>query len=177
MFIHRVFHAFILSLLFALANSQSTMVVSVISTTTVHATASDSDACNNFYGACVVYGNQGAPYTTTVYRDTTSAPTAVVTSSKTVVQTTTVSDAGACSDFAGSCVVYGGENGGAAYTTTVTGYQGGQVDGQRPLGDSDGYIAQNKGSRPELIGAGSTLATGICAFLSGAVIILVTAWL
>lgn len=141
------------------------MVVSVISTTTVHATASGSDACNNFYGACVVYGGQGEPYTTTVYRDTTATPTDVTTST-TIVQTTTVSDAGACSNFAGSCVVYGGENGGAAYTTTAAGYEGGQGNGQRPLGNSGGYIAQNKGGSPAVIGAGSSLAMGSWAFMS-----------
>jgi hypothetical protein len=177
MAMRRVSHAFLLCLLFALAISQSTLVVSVISPTTVHATASDSDACNNFYGACVVYGNQGAPYTTTVYRDTTSAPTEVVTSSKTVVQTTTVSDAGACSNFAGACVVYGGENGGAAYTTTAAGYQGSQPDGQRPLGDSDGYIAQNKGGHPESFSAGSSLAMGMRAFMVVFAVILVAMWL
>jgi len=177
MAMRRVSHAFLLCLLIALANSQSTLVVSVISTTTVHATASDSNACNNFYGACVVYGDQGAPYTTTVYRDATSAPIEVVTSSKTVLQTTTVSDAGACSNFAGSCVVYGGENGGAAYTTTAAGYQGGQPDEQRPLGDSDGYIAQNKGGRSEYIGAGSLLAMRMHAFMAGFAVFLVAIWL
>ena len=173
---YRDFHAILLCLLVALASSQSTLVVSVVSTTTIHATASDSNACKNFYGACVVYGDQGAPYTTTVYRDTTAAPTEVVTSSTTVVQTTTVSDAGACSNFAGSCVVYGGENGGAAYTTTVTGYEGGQADGQRPLGNSDGYIAQNKGGRPAVIGAGSTLTTGRCALISIVAVFMAAVW-
>ena len=177
MVLSRAIHAFLLSLIFALARSQSTMVISVISTTTVHATTSDSDACNNFYGACVVYGDQGTPYTTTVYRDTTAAPTEVVTSSKTVVQTTIVSDAGACSNFAGSCVVYGGNNGGAAYTTTASGYQGGQADGQRPLGNSDGYIAQNKGGREGFIAAGSTLTTGIYAFTTVVAVFVVGVWL
>jgi hypothetical protein len=148
------------------------MVVSVISTTTVHATASGSDACNNFYGACVVYGGQGEPYTTTVYRDTTASPTDVTTST-TLVQTTTVSDAGACSNFAGSCVVYGGENGGAAYTTTAAGHQGGQGAGQQPLGNSGGYIAQDKGGSPAVVGAGSSLATGRFAFMSLLAVVMV----
>lgn len=175
---HRAFHALLLTLLFALASSQSTMVVSVISTTTVRATASGSDACNNFYGACVVYGGQGEPYTTTVYRDTTASPTDVTTST-TIVQTTTASDAGACSNFAGSCVVYGGENGGAAYTTTASGYQGGQGNGQRPIGNSDGYIAQDKGGNSAVLGAGSSLAMGRCAFMSASVVamVVVVAWL
>ena len=176
MALHWSFHALLLSLLFALANCQSTMVVSVISTTTVHATASGSDACNNFYGACVVYGGQGEAYTTTVYRDTTASPTDVTTST-TVVQTTTVSDAGSCSNFAGSCVVYGGENGGAAYTTTAAGYQGGQGDDQRPLGDSGGYIAQDKGSNPAVIGAGTSLAMGSIHLMSAVAMITVAVWL
>jgi hypothetical protein len=176
MALHRAFYALILALLFALASSQTTMVVSVISTTTVHATASGSDACNNFYGACVVYGGQGEAYTTTVYRDTTTTPTDV-TRSTTIVQTTTVSDAGACSNFAGSCVVYGGGNGGAAYTTTAADYQGGQGNGQRPLGNSDGYIAQDKGGSPAVIGAGSSLATGKLAFMSIVAMIAVAMWL
>jgi hypothetical protein len=176
MALHPAFHALILALLFAIARSQSTMVVSVISTTTVHATASGSDACNNFYGACVVYGGQGEAYTTTVYRDTTASPTDVTTST-TVVQTTTVSDAGACSNFAGSCVVYGGENGGAAYTTTAAGYQSGQGNGQRPLGNSDGYIAQDKGGSPAVIGAGYSLAIGKLALMSFVAMVVVAVWL
>lgn len=176
MTLHRAFHALLLSILFALASSQSTMVVSVTSTTTVHATASGFDVCNNFYGACVVYGGQGEPYTTTVYRDTTAFPTDVTTST-TIVKTTTVSDAGACSNFAGSCVVYGGENGGAAYTTTAAGYQGGQDDGQRPLGNSGGYIAQDKGGSPAVIGAGLSLAIGRFALVPAVAMIIAAVWL
>jgi hypothetical protein len=166
-------HALLLSLLVALAHCQSTLIISVVSTTTVHATASDSNACNNFYGACVVYGGENAsPYTTTVYREST-----VVVTSTTAVQTTTVDDAGACSDFAGSCVVYGGQNGEAAYTTTVTGYQSGQAGGQRPLGDSDGYIAQHKSQAPGVIGAGTSLASWRCAFISLVAVVAVAVWL
>ena len=178
MTLHGAFHSLVFALLSALVSSQSTMVVSVISTTTVHATASGSDACNNFFGACVVFSGQGAPYTTTVYRDTTPAPTEVVTST-TIVQTTTVSDAGACGNFAGSCVIYSGENGGAAYTTTTAGYQSGQADGQRPLGNSDGYIAQDKGGSPAVVGAGSSSAAGRLACMSVAtmVMVAVAVWL
>jgi hypothetical protein len=172
----RTLHALLLSLMISFVRAQSTMIVSVVSTTTVHATASDSDACNNFYGACVVYGNHGAPYTTTVYRDSTTSPTDVTTST-TIVQTTTVTDAGACSNFAGSCVVYGGENGGAAYTTTATGYQSGRADGQRPLGNSDGYIAQGKGDGSGVIGAASSLAAWNRALFSLIVVITAVVWL
>jgi hypothetical protein len=171
-----ILHALLLSLIVAFVRAQSTMIVSVVSTTTIHATTSDSDACNNFYGACVVYGDSGSPYTTTVYRDSTSAPTKVTTST-TIVQTTTVTDAGACSNFAGSCVVYGGENGGAAYTTTATGYQSGQADEQRPLGNSDGYIAQGKSDGSGVIGAGSSLAAWSCAIISLVVAVTVAVWL
>jgi hypothetical protein len=168
-------HGLLFSLTIASVCAQSTMIVSVVSTTTVHATASHSNACNNFYGACVVYGDNGAAYTTTVYRDRTTAPTDVTTST-TIVRTTTVTDAGACSNFAGSCVVYGGENGGAAYTTTATGYQSGQTDGQRPLGNSDGYIAQSKSDGSGVIGAASSLAAWSCAIISLVLAMTVAVW-
>lgn len=169
-------YALLLSLMVAFSRCQSTMVVSVVSTTTVHATASDSDACNNFYGACVVYGGNGSPYTTTVYRDSTPSPTEVTTST-TIVQTITVTDAGACSNFAGSCVVYGGENGGAAYTTTVAGNQGGQAAGHQPLGNSDGYIAQHKSPRPAVIGAASSTRAWNHATISLIVVGTMSLWL
>jgi hypothetical protein len=169
-------HGLLLSLMIASVRAQSTMIVSVVSTTTVHATASDANACNNFYGACVVYGDNGAAYTTTVYRDSTTAPTDVTTST-TIIQTTTVTDAGACSNFAGSCVVYGGGIGEAAYTTTATGYQSGVADGQRPLGNSDGYIAQGKSDGSGVIGAASSLAAWNCALISLVFAITVAVWL
>jgi hypothetical protein len=176
MIVPSTLHALLLSLVLASVHCQSTMIISVISTTTVHATASDSDACNNFYGACVVYGGNESPYTTTVYRDSTSAPTTIVIST-TIVQTTTVTDAGACSNFAGSCVVYGGENGGAAYTTTVAGYQAGQTAGQQPLGNSDGYIAQHESHHPAVMGVGSSLAVWRCAIVSLVIVITMAVWL
>ena len=166
-------HALLIVLTCALANAQSTKTVSVISTTSVHATASDTDPCNNFYGACVVYGNDGAPHTTTVYRDTTIAPSEVTTST-TVVQTTIVTDAGACANFAGSCVVYGGGNGQNAYTTVVAGYQSGQ---QQALGNSDGYIAQYKGHGPAVVGAGSSLAAMGWTTLSFVAVVAIALWL
>lgn len=153
----RALNALLIALSCAYANAQSTKTVSVISTTTVHATASDTDPCNNFFGACVVYGDNGAAHTTTVYRDTTAAPTEVTTST-TLIQTTTVTDAGACANFAGSCVVYGDGNGQNAYTTIAAGQAGGQVVEQQPLGNSGGYIARYKGHGPAVVGAGASLA-------------------
>jgi hypothetical protein len=108
---------------------------------------------------------------------TTSMAPVSFTTSTTIVQTTTVTDAGACGNFAGSCVVYGGENGGAAYTTTATGYQSGQADGQRPLGNSDGYIAQGKGDGSGVIGAASSLVALNCALFSLIVVITAVVWL
>lgn len=163
----------LLSLFYPLAaHAQSTTVVSFTSTTTIQATASDSDlgaACNNFRGSCVVYGDsngdaEGASYTTTLNPETSPSPTSLVTSTTVVAATTTVSNADYCSGFEGSCVVYGGGGGGvgeAAYTTTAGGYAEGQgqAEGQRVLGDSDGYIAMHKGHEAGLIGAGTRLGS------------------
>lgn len=169
-------HALLISFICTLTRSQSTMTVSVISTTTIHATNSDSNACNNFYGACVVYGDNGAPSTTTIYRDTTARPTDA-TASTTIIRTTTVSDAGACSDFAGSCVVYGGENGEAAYTTTANSQHGSAAAGQQPLGNSDGYIAKHKGQRPAVVGAGASLSAQACITALFLVLVSVMLWI
>ncbi|KAK0247248.1 hypothetical protein B0A54_11923 [Friedmanniomyces endolithicus] len=111
---------------------QSTTVVAVTATSTITHTATNTDgaqgACNNFYGACVVYGGSGdAAYTTTIYATgpsttyATPTPTSLVTSTSTattevVVQTTTVSNSGACQGYDGSCVVYNTANGAAATT-------------------------------------------------------------
>lgn len=150
--LNMIFPSVLTSLLLApfyvLVHAQKTTVVSLTSTTTIHATATDlSNACNNFNGACVVYGDNnahGAPYTTTVYRGNSPTTTDVVTSTTIVQATTTATDANACQDFNGACVVYAG-NGEAAYTTTAGGYQGGQGGQQQHLGNSDGYIAMHRG--------------------------------
>ena len=64
----------LLALLIPLTAAQSTTVIAVTATatTTVTQTATNTEgaqgACNNFYGACVVYGGPGNPsYTTTIY--------------------------------------------------------------------------------------------------------------
>lgn len=159
--LHNVFGALLLFLAYTLTLAQSTTVLSLTSTTTIHATATDNaDACNNFYGACVVYGDgdsNGAPYTTTVYRHFSPSPTEFVTSTTLIQATTTATDASACRDFEGACVVYAG-NGDATYTTTAAGYHAGQAAGQQALGNSDGYIAMNKGRHPAAVGAGASLA-------------------
>lgn len=157
----RALTAFPLLLLCGLIHAQSTTIVSLTSTTTVHATATDyANACNNFNGACVVYGDNeanGAEYTTTVYRDSSLTPTEIVTSTTVIETTTTASDASACENFNGACVVYAG-NGEAAYTTTAAGFNGGQAVNQQALGNSDGYIARNKGDGAVVVGTGSSLA-------------------
>lgn len=172
----RVLNALLIVIICAYANAQSTKTVSVVSTTTVHATASDTDPCNNFFGACVVYGDNGAAHTTTVYGGTTAAPTEITTST-TIVQTTTVTDAGACANFAGSCVVYGNANGQNAYTTITAGYAGGQVVEQQALGNSGGYIARYKGHGPVVVGAGSSLPTLRWTFSLLITIVAITVWL
>ncbi|KAM0719355.1 hypothetical protein Q7P37_005260 [Cladosporium fusiforme] len=158
----RALTALPLFLIYGLAHAQSTTVVSLTSTTTVHASETDdANACNNFNGACVVYGDNeanGAPYTTTVYRDVTPTPTEIVTSTTIIQETTTASDASACENFNGACVVYAG-NGEAAYTTTAAGYQGDQGVGQKSPGNSDGYIGEKKGDSAVVIGTAASLAS------------------
>lgn len=157
----RALTAFPLLLLCGLTYAQSTTIVSLTSTTTVHASATDdANACNNFNGACVVYGDNeanGAEYTTTVYRDSSPTPTEIVTSTTIIQATTTASDASACENFNGACVVYAG-NGEAAYTTTADGYNGEQAVGQQAIGNSDGYIGEKKGHGAAVAGIGTSLA-------------------
>jgi hypothetical protein len=148
--------------LFAFVNAQSTTILSLTSTTTVHARATDiGSACSNFEGSCVVYGDNsngdGAPYTTTIYRESTPSPTSLVTSTTVIPATTTVSDADSCRDYRGACVVYAG-SGEGAYTTTVVGYGSGQAGGQQVLGNSDGYIAMHEKDWPAVFGVGSSLS-------------------
>ncbi|KAK0837700.1 hypothetical protein LTS02_017916, partial [Friedmanniomyces endolithicus] len=134
---------------------QSTTVVAVTATSAITHTTTNTDgaqgACNNFYGACVVYGGSGeAAYTTTIYATgpsttyATPTPTSLVTSTSTattevIVQTTTVSNSGACQGYDGSCVVYNTANGAAA--TTVYAGNNGNSGG----GNSNGEIG-NTGS-------------------------------
>lgn len=149
--VHHLLATICLSFLLTLALAQPT-VVSVTSTTTIHATATDdSNACNNFYGACVVYGNNGA-YTTTVYATDTSTPTRLVTSTTVVPATKTVTDASACQNFDGSCVVYASGGSGRYYTTTA-------YAATSSLGNSGGYIAKSSDrDSPGYIGAANSLA-------------------
>ncbi|EMC93592.1 hypothetical protein BAUCODRAFT_246259 [Baudoinia panamericana UAMH 10762] len=117
----------------------STTVVAVTATTTITQTATNSagaqGACDNFYGACVVYIGYGNPsYSTTFYnyapsttlttRTTTPSPTTIVTSYSTqvVVQTTTVSNSGECNNYNGACVVY--QTAAGAATTVYPGSSG-----------------------------------------------------
>lgn len=53
-------------------------------------------------------------------------------------------------------MVYAG-NGDAAYTTTAAGYYGGQAAEQQALGNSDGYIAENRGPGAVVVGTGPSL--------------------
>ncbi|TKA82737.1 hypothetical protein B0A55_01089 [Friedmanniomyces simplex] len=145
---------------------QSTTVVAVTATTTVTQTATNTDgaqgACNNFYGACVVYGGYGNPsYTTTIYATgpptthTTPTPMSLVTSTSTatevVVQSTTVSNSGACQGYDGSCVVYNTANGAAA--TTV--YAGNSGNGGG--GNGNGEIGNTSNGRGDgAIGSGAS---------------------
>ena len=150
-----------LTLLCTCALSVSTTVVEVTATTTVTASASgnESGACDNFYGACVVYGGYGsAAYTTTVYAGSATrtvttttgqqTSTSLVTSTTTVVQTTTASNSGACDSYDGACVVYG-TNGVA--TTTV--YSGSSTNTSKGNGDGEIGESGNAGSEGAIGGA------------------------
>jgi hypothetical protein len=156
-------YALLSPLLFASTYAQSTTILSLTSTTTIHAQASDiGSACSNFEGSCVVYGenNNGdrAPYTTTVYRESTPSPTGLVTSTTIVPATTTVSDADGCRDYRGACVVYAG-SGEGAYTTAAVGSQSEQAGGQQQaLGNSDGYIAMHDKFDSAVMGAGGSMS-------------------
>jgi hypothetical protein len=140
----------------------TTKVVQITRTTTVHVTATDYDgACDNFVGACVVYGTaNSAPYTTTVYRyaptstPTPPAPTTVITSTQVVVATTTASDEGACASFSGACVVYATDGNAASTVYDTSGYatqkpgngQGFIAAGPKGEAGSDGAIGSGAGS-------------------------------
>ncbi|KAK1073205.1 hypothetical protein LTR12_010816 [Friedmanniomyces endolithicus] len=148
---------------------QSTTVVAVTATNTITHTATNTDgaqgACNNFYGACVVYGGSGdAAYTNTIYATgpsttyATQTPTSLVTSTSTattevIVQTTTVSNSGACQGYDGSCVVYNTANGAAA--TTVYAGNSGNSGG----GNGNGEIGNTgNGGGNGAIGSGTSCA-------------------
>ena len=163
-----------LALLCAHAFGQSTTVVDVTATTTVTATTSggSNGACNNFYGACVVYGGYGsASYTTTMYAGnptdtvilTLTTPTSLVTSTRTISQTTTASNSGACNNYDGACVVYG--NSGVATTTVYSGSGGSSHRGQ---GNGDGEFGEdtNDGSDGAIGGAAPLGARTTLSLLS-----------
>jgi hypothetical protein len=149
----------LLSFLFlGLVNADtSTTVVSVTSTKTVHVTATDyTGACENFVGACVVYGTYGnAPYTTTVYvgqqSTTPPPPPTITTSTTTIVATTTASNSGACSGFVGACVVYATNSRNAPASTV---YYAGSSASARP-GNAQGYIGESSGDSDGYIGGAS----------------------
>lgn len=151
--------------------AKGTTVVAVTATTTVTQRATDHGAhgaCDNFHGACVVYGGVGNPsYTTTVYAteeapstvSISASPTATVTSYSTAtaveVRTTTVSNSNDCSNHDGACVVYGSA-GGATATTVYS------ASSQTTTGNSGGYIGKSGTAGNEgAIGAAAASAAEI----------------
>lgn len=164
-----------LYLITSAASQTSTTLVSVTRTTTVRVTATDyENACGNFYGACVVYGDgNAAGYTTTVYRYAPSTtrsnppttPTPVVTTTTTFLATTTASNSDACNDFSGACVVYGGD---ATSTVYNAGSDGGNndKDDHAGLGDDGGYIAAqgDDGGDGQLGGTAGAMALKRCTY-------------
>lgn len=150
----RCLHLLTLSILLATAvGDVSTKVVAVTSTKTVHVTATDyHGACDNFVGACVVYGTAGtAPYTTTIYKYNrpSSSSTSTYTSTTTILATTTASNSGDCSGFSGACVVYA-TNSGRPATSTV--YNVGGSGNHAGAGNSQGYIGPKEASGDGEIG-------------------------
>lgn len=162
----------LLCLLLVLSSADtSTTVVSVTSTTTVHVTATDyTGACENFVGACVVYGTYGnAPYTTTVYVGQQSPPPppppppTVTTSTTTIVATTTASNSDACSGFVGACVVYATNSRNAPQSTV---YYAGSSNAPRP-GNNQGYIGSGQGDSQGYIGGAPRIKLSSTAFAFG----------
>ncbi|KXT05758.1 hypothetical protein AC578_1061 [Pseudocercospora eumusae] len=141
------------TLLLATIAACQTSTTLVTATTTV--TATESGACNNFVGACVVYGTEGeAPYTTTVYAEESETSKTTVTSITTIsvaAAETTADAASACQGFVGACVVYGSGVAGANYQTTVYNGNSPQATLENsggyigPGGSSDGYIGEASG--------------------------------
>ncbi|KAF2163795.1 hypothetical protein M409DRAFT_25976 [Zasmidium cellare ATCC 36951] len=145
-----------LSLFLAIANCQTSTTL-VTATTTVTSSATDNGgACNDFVGACVVYGGPGGAYTTTVYAASSPRPTVVTATTTTTVtyipaEQATTGAVSACQNYEGACVVYGtNAQGSAQYTTTVfagasnSGQNNGNNGGAGLIGGSngngDGYI-------------------------------------
>lgn len=128
------------------------------STTTAQATTTltvtESGACNNFVGACVVYGT--GENTINAATSNTPASNTRATTTVTVSETQgTTGDVGsACAGFSGACVVYGA--GGAS--TTVNGGEGNSET--HSTGNGDGYIAATKGSEG-YIGEGASISMGV----------------
>lgn len=130
-------------------------VSTVTATTTV--TASESGACENFVGACVVYGSGGAaPYTTTVYASDASSSPASKPSPTTVTSTTTVyisyigsslaasAALSPCESFTGACVVYATNPAGTTtYTTTF--HNSPPVSSSSSTSGGSGYIGSGSG--------------------------------
>ena len=167
--------ALLLSAFTAAQQQTSTTLVSVTRTTTVRVTATDyANACENFYGACVVYGDgNAAGYTTTVYRyapsttPSTLLPTStpIVTSTTTFLATTTASNSDACNDFSGACVVYGGDATSTVYNAGSDGSNNDNND-HAGLGDDDGYIAAqgDDGGEGQLGGTAGAMALKRCTY-------------
>ncbi|KAI5359667.1 hypothetical protein Slin15195_G072970 [Septoria linicola] len=119
--------------------------------------ASDSAACNNFVGACVVYDSSddtAVPYTTTVYTGSSQAPEATTT--VTVSGPSSSGDAAnACANFTGACVVYNG-----AETLTDSSHTATTTTTSSP-GNREGYIAISKGGGDGYIGEGASTSIGL----------------
>ena len=147
----------ILLLISIVASDVTTTVISITSTTTVHVTATDyAGACDNFVGACVVYGTaNSAPYTTTVYRGRSSSPPSTTTSTTVIVATTTASNSGACASFVGACVVYATDSAHGPASTVYYNGNGNNNNNHHGLGNAQGYIGKDPNGGDGYIGGAS----------------------
>lgn len=112
----------------SLATLQLCLVLAMLmllsaATSVVTTTVTESAACQNFVGACVVFPTAGDPAPATTAPPLT-ATTATATTTKTVYlsNSATSSDfaaSNACADFTGACVIYGSNTDGASAYTTV----------------------------------------------------------
>lgn len=169
-------HLLALAVLHAIANCEQFTTL-VTATTTITATETGDGACQNFNGACVVYGGggeggQATPYTTTVFAGSTPSSTRVTTTTVYISAggATTAAASSACQNFNGACVVYATDSQGHVTRSAATTIRGGNGNGEigRGKGNSEGYIAAGAGLSVNCVVP--VLAIGFISMLLGALL-------
>ena len=127
--------------------------------------------CDNFNGACVVYGPPGAvPYTTTVFAPLPSAVTATTSVTKSTNVPAESAATSACGNLDGACVVYGTDTRGSApYTTTIHGGGGDAGPARSSVGNAHGYIGTKGGDG--YIGAAGRVRGALWASMAWMVVV------